>query len=620
MKRSLVIAIVLSAFAALAAAGSAGAAVSCTYDSSTHKVTLQLTASGDSAAIGRTQFNPSAISSSAGACGAGTTANTDQIDIVDKSAGGTEVHVNLDHGGLAPGLTPEPGTSSEIEIHADLGAGFDALELDTDQNGSKVVAGSDGVNLNADKETAPGSGVDPDLTVTGADLLELVGRDGPDVLSGAGGAGTGAALTTETKLVEDGSGGADTLVGGDGSRDIIAGRAGADDVHAGAGDDVISGGDGDDKLDGQAGSDQLSYLDAAGPVHVNLGAAGPQATGQGTDTIAGVESLGGSDFDDTLTGDGGPNSIAGEDGADTLSGAGGDDVLLGGDGSDTENGGAGSDIASYQGSPSGVTVDLSKSGPQDTGGSGTETLSEIENLRGSDSDDHLTGDASANVLDGRFGADTLVGGDGIDTLDAGVGDDHLHSDDSVADKDLCGPGNDDVTADGLDVLDSCEPPLDPSAPGTPDPSGGNSGSGSGTSSSGPQATPLTLTLSPLRPSRFPAARTAAGAARRGAQVRYTLSAPAKVTFRVERAKAGRRVNGRCVRPTASDRRAKRCTRWARVRGSLTRQGAAGTNVFRFSGRIGGRRLRPGAYRLVAVARDSSGAASKPARARFRIAR
>jgi hypothetical protein len=58
----------------------------------------------------------------------------------------------------------------------------------------------------------------------------------------------------------------------------------------------------------------------------------------------------------------------------------------------------------------------------------------------------------------------------------------------------------------------------------------------------------------------------------------------------------------------------------RVRGSLARQGAAGTNVFRFSGRIGGRRLRPGAYRLVAVARDSSGAASKPARARFRIAR
>ena len=68
----------------------------------------------------------------------------------------------------------------------------------------------------------------------------------------------------------------------------------------------------------------------------------------------------------------------------------------------------GSDTASYADAASGVTVSLALHGSaQDTGGAGTDTLVNIENLTGSAFDDTLTGDAGANVLSGLDGDDTL---------------------------------------------------------------------------------------------------------------------------------------------------------------------------------------------------------------------
>lgn len=62
----------------------------------------------------------------------------------------------------------------------------------------------------------------------------------------------------------------------------------------------------------------------------------------------------------------------------------------------------------------GVTVSLAVSGAQATGGSGMDTLKNIDNLIGSRFSDRLTGNASANILDGGLGADVLTGGDGND--------------------------------------------------------------------------------------------------------------------------------------------------------------------------------------------------------------
>ena len=114
-----------------------------------------------------------------------------------------------------------------------------------------------------------------------------------------------------------------------------------------------------------------------------------------------------------------------------------------------------------------------------------------------------------------------------------------------------------------------------------------------------------------------------GARRRvpvGGNVRYGLSEAASTRFTVERAGAGRRVSGRCVRPTRRNRSRRRCTRYVRVRGSFVHQGGAGVNRFRFSGRLRNHRLPLGRYRLVAVATDAGGNRSAAERRPFRIVR
>jgi serralysin len=72
-----------------------------------------------------------------------------------------------------------------------------------------------------------------------------------------------------------------------------------------------------------------------------------------------------------------------------------------------------------------VTLSLAVSGAQASGGSGSDTLTAIENLSGSNFADRLTGSSLANVLKGGGGADTLSGGAGNDLLVGGAGADKL---------------------------------------------------------------------------------------------------------------------------------------------------------------------------------------------------
>ena len=106
----------------------------------------------------------------------------------------------------------------------------------------------------------------------------------------------------------------------------------------------------------------------------------------------------------------------------------------------------------------------------------------------------------------------------------------------------------------------------------------------------------------------------------GTRVTFRLSEAASVRFTVERAQPGRRVRGRCVKPTRRNRKRPKCTRYVRQRGSFTVAAGAGETRFRFTGRLRGRKLRPGRYRLVAVATDDTGKRSAPKRARFTIVR
>jgi Ca2+-binding RTX toxin-like protein len=137
-----------------------------------------------------------------------------------------------------------------------------------------------------------------------------------------------------TSNVLRGRDGNDTINGGDGNDGIIGGT-GVNTLNGDGGDDTFYAGVGIDTFNGGAGAlDLVSYITSAAAVTVNL--ATNQFTGgdaQG-DRLIGIERVVGSNFGDTITGDGLANILYGLDGADTLQGGLGNDSLLGGKGAD----------------------------------------------------------------------------------------------------------------------------------------------------------------------------------------------------------------------------------------------------------------------------------------------
>jgi Ca2+-binding RTX toxin-like protein len=205
----------------------------------------------------------------------------------------------------------------------------------------------------------------------------------------------------------------DSLIGSTGDN-FLHGGAGNDSLNGVVGDDTLDGGLGDDTLIGGGGSDTASYAGAASAVTVNLNLQGSaqDTGGAGHDTLIQIENLNGSAFNDLLTGDGDDNLLQGGAGNDTLDGGAGNDGLYGG---------AGVDTASYADASSGVAVDLSQGGPQQTAGAGRDTLISIESLIGSAFNDTLSAASAGSSIQGAAGNDILVSGSGDDTLDGGSG-------------------------------------------------------------------------------------------------------------------------------------------------------------------------------------------------------
>jgi Ca2+-binding RTX toxin-like protein len=226
-----------------------------------------------------------------------------------------------------------------------------------------------------------------------ADLLNGTGRR--DVIVGLGGNDTIKGLGGDDRIC--GSKGNDTLLGGKGA-DRLRGEEGNDKLSGGSGGDPLAGGPGDDALDGGGGGDLAWYLEAPGPVTVDLAAG--IAVGEGSETLANIEGIQGTNHDDTLIGNAGPNGFYAGQGNDSIDGSGGEDWVA------------------FTSGP--VTADLSAGSAT---GDGTDTLTGIENLFGSRFDDVLTGDAGPNKLKGGNGNDTLTGDLGTDSIDGGIGTD-----------------------------------------------------------------------------------------------------------------------------------------------------------------------------------------------------
>ena len=288
----------------------------------------------------------------------------------------------------------------------------------------------------------------------------LDGQAGNDHLDGGDG--------NDTLIGRDGD---DTLLGGAGD-DYLSGGQGTDGLHGGAGNDVLVDGVGSEVLQGGDGNDtfliaedatfnwfwggdgdfngdpngkdtisaeRLSFgvafdIDYRPPEwngHPD-GYAANAATRAATvtdsitgawvtsDGLLGIENATGSNYDDRIYGTSGDNVLMGLDGDDELYGRDGNDVLEGGAGADLLVGGGYFDTASYARSSHGVEVDLS-TGLAMGGDAEGDTLQEIENLRGSNAADVLTGNFFHNRLEGLGGDDWLVATNGEDVYDGGEG-------------------------------------------------------------------------------------------------------------------------------------------------------------------------------------------------------
>jgi len=245
---------------------------------------------------------------------------------------------------------------------------------------------------------------------------------------------------------------ADVIVGRGGD-DHIGARQGKDRVCGGRGEDTLVGGNGDDRLKGGPGHNSLSgrrgndVLDGGAgksdAAEFRLATRGVTASlltgtasGEGADTLVGIEELWGSSFGDNLTGDASQdgNVLVGGAGDDIIDGLDAADRIAGGNGSDTLDGGSGEDLLDHQlrSGPGPVTVDL---GAGTVTGIGSDTIVDFESVNDTESGDTIRDDGASrtfillaggdDTVTAAGGNDLVEGGAGNDDLDGGTGEDFL---------------------------------------------------------------------------------------------------------------------------------------------------------------------------------------------------
>ena len=129
---------------------------------------------------------------------------------------------------------------------------------------------------------------------------------------------------------------------------------------------------------------------------------------------------------ETIQGTDGNDTLKGIEKVDLIEGLAGNDKIVGSLGADTLDGGGGYDRAFYKGSDAGVNVNLGDSNAEQGGFAQDDVLIGIEHLIGSKFADTLTGNGRNNRFDGGRGDDSLTGGAGNDWLTGGAGMDTLN--------------------------------------------------------------------------------------------------------------------------------------------------------------------------------------------------
>jgi Ca2+-binding RTX toxin-like protein len=306
------------------------------------------------------------------------------------------------------------------------GAGNDVFVFFGDNDdtfGNDVIDGGSGsdtlayqgadfpVNVNLAGGSATGGDGSPGSTLSLTAIENVIGTANGDTISGSNAANR-----------IEGAGGDDTLAGGgssDSANDTLQGGAGDDRLTQTLGNDVIMGDDGQDIL-------TFNGTAIPGPVHVDL-SAGTSIAASSSATISGIEHVFGTAGDDTFTGGDLLHAPDEENGdAEIFRPSGGNDTITGaaGDGWIT--------IVDYSNAASAVAVTLGNSNHLGTASGadiGTDTLVNVDRVRGGSGADLLTGGSYATTANGNFGEqfrgnagnDTLDG-DGSDTTIGAIGD------------------------------------------------------------------------------------------------------------------------------------------------------------------------------------------------------
>ncbi|QYK42909.1 MAG: hypothetical protein KF887_07375 [Paracoccaceae bacterium] len=389
---------------------------------------------------------------------------------------------------------------------ADAGSGADLFFGGSGQDGVSYRNSAGGVSVDLGFQSGTGNDAEGDIYssiehVAGSvfdDLLvgsaasnTLVADEGDDTLFGSDGDDALFGGTGEDSLdggndndLLDGGEGDDTLLGGTGN-DILRGGDGRDSLNGGEGDDLIETGNGNDRVNGGNGNDVIVYvgdgrdtinggvgidwvdfsLHTAG-VSVDLLAGTPVLSSNGVREIAiaslaNIENLRGTDFDDQLIGNAQDNVIDGGLGFNVMVGHAGADTFistgrLGFVDYSQESGGQGIDLV-FQAFTPGLSPHVAGT---DSHGN-TDRLFNItivqgtrfaDNIQGNDDDNELIGGDGGDFLNGlngndilfgEFGNDTLLGFFGNDTLLGGEGSNSLRGED----------GNDVLIADFFTTFD-----------------------------------------------------------------------------------------------------------------------------------------------------------------------
>jgi hypothetical protein len=301
----------------------------------------------------------------------------------------------------------------------------------------------------------------------GAAFNEIEGMGGNDVITGNGNTRIAFYNATAGVTVDilAGTASGDTSVGNDTFTNvsIVAGSQ-FNDTFFGSNNapqtsEQFEGRGGDDLINGRGGFDQAIYNnDTAVTTGIHVDMAAGFVTGDaaiGADTLRQVESVRGTNFADTYiaTGFGSGANVGSLGTLNEFEGLGGNDVITG----------SGDTRISFVSASGGVTVDLVAGTATGNASVGSDTLTGVARVRGSNFNDIILGDTGNNILEGQDGNDRLTGREGNDTLNGGNGVDIAIFSGTYAEYDVSmgSPGNATVAdtvagRDGTDTLSGVE--------------------------------------------------------------------------------------------------------------------------------------------------------------------